>query len=493
MHVLLVNPNRIQPPVAPLAMDSLGESLLSRGIGVSLIDLCVDGPTDQPLDAAFLRSRTDREPDIVLMTVRNLDDAYYFSQVSFLPALRETVACLRAAFGKPVIVGGSGFSIAPAPLLHALDADFGVAGASEPDLLGLLEHLDEPAAAPGLPGVVWKDGDRVTATPPSPPAMVEDFFTPRRIVANRLYHERGGMVGLETKRGCSSGCRYCVDPVAKGHRVHRKPLPWLLGEIRSLVAQGAPIFHLCDSEFNVPHDHALDVCRAIREAGLAERIRWFTYATPLGFDSDLATAMREAGCAGINFGIDHCDEGILERLGRRHRLEDIERTVGAAREAGLSVFFDLLLGSPGETRETLRRTLECCRDLDVPRVGANVGVRVYPGTPLAAEVLASGPLPDNPNLAGRRENNDQLLDPVFYVSAELGPDWQGYLASLVEEDARFFLPIRRAKNASYNYNENAVLVDALREGHRGAFWDILRRVQEGLPPLRPPAAPAGGP
>ena len=488
MDVLFINPNRMRPPVAPLALESLGEALRTRGVRFRVADLCAEVPSGEHVPESYWRGFDADNLDAFLLTLRNVDDAYYFSRAAFLPDIRALVRAVRDLFRKPVIVGGGGFSIAPEAILGFLEADLGVAGAQERDLLALLESLEEPDAYPFIPGLVWREGGSIRSNPPSLPAMDEDFFSNRRTVKNLDYFRAGGMAGLETKRGCTGLCSYCVDPVAKGDRVFAKPLPYLVREIESLVDQGVTVFHLCDSEFNIPHEHALAVCDALEQDGLAARIRWFTYASPLGFDEALAFRMAEAGCAGINFGVDHSRPEILEALGRLHRAEDLERTVEAGRRAGIPILFDLLLGGPGETRETLREAIEFFRGIDVPRAGANCGIRVYPGTPLARGILEQGPLRENPNLEGRLEKNDELLYPVFYVSHGMGPGWQDYLASLVRGDPRFFLPIRDSKESNCNYNENEVLVKALREGHRGAFWDILRRVQEGLPPLAVPGS-----
>jgi radical SAM superfamily enzyme YgiQ (UPF0313 family) len=486
MNVLLINPNRMQPPVAPLALDSLGEALRTRGIGFRVADLCADHPSGGDIPESYWRGFEGDGLEAVLLTLRNIDDATYFSRASFLPQIRALVRTVRDVFRRPVIVGGCGFSIAPEAILGFLEADLGIAGTQEGDLLALLERLCEPEAYPSIPGLVWPDRGGIRSNPPSPPSMEKDFFSNRRTVKNPHYFRSGGMAGIETKRGCTGSCTYCVDPVAKGGRVFTKPLPCLVREIESLVDQGITIFHLCDSEFNVPQEHALAVCEALAQDGLAARIRWFTYASPRGFDEALAFRMADVGCAGINFGADHSHPEILEALGRQHRAEDLERTAAAVRRAGIPALFDLLLGGPGETRETLREAIAFFRGIDVPRAGASCGVRVYPGTPFAAEVREQGPLRENPNLEGRLEKNDELLYPVFYVSQGMGPGWQDYLASLVRDDPRFFLPVRDSKEANYNYNENEVLVKALRRGHRGAFWDILRRVQEGLPPLAAP-------
>jgi len=486
VEILFVNPNRMLPPVAPLAADYLCEALTVHGHICKVLDLCLEGPAEMLPTPEWARQAVSSTPDVVLLTMRNLDDAYYFSRDSFLEPIGSMVQLLKEAFGKPVIMGGSGFSIAPEALLPFLQADYGIAGSSEQDLLGLLASTHDPDSFEALPGLVWSQDGRIRSNAPSVQEMAQDFYSPRRFISNRSYAQQGGMVGLETKRGCPEPCRYCVDPLGKGSRVVTKPIPALLREVRSLMDQEASIFHLCDSEFNVPKRHALTVCKAVREEGLSDRIRWYTYANPLGFDDELAFSMAEAGCAGINFGVDHSVQEVLQPLGRTHTEEDLRRTAQACQRAGLTFLFDLLLGGPGETMDTLREVIELCRSLDVPNVGANVGIRLYPNTPLAAEILGQGPMAENPSLAGRLEQNDQLLYPVFYCSHELGETWQVQLEQFIGDDPRFFLPIRERDKANYNYNANEVLVDALASGHRGAFWDILSRSRRGLPPLQRP-------
>ncbi len=493
MHVLLVNPNRIRPPVAPLALDSLGQALATRGISCSVADLCMDLPPDTEPPAGYWNRFSRPRPSAVLVTLRNLDDAYYASRKTFLPGYRDLVGTLRARFGAPVIAGGCAFSLAPEKILAYLDADLGVAGASEHDLLALLGSLEGKGGSgrfDGLPGIVWKEGGTIRSVPPTDPAMNEDFFSQRRFVRNRDYFEFGGMAGLETKRGCGAGCVYCADPVAKGRRVFLKPMEFLLSEIRSLLSLGVTVFHLCDSEFNLPVSHAFEVCDAILAEGLSDRIRWYTYAAPETFDESLAFRMAEAGCAGVNFGADHCLDKNLAALGRRHTSADLERTARAARAAGIPFLFDLLLGGPGETLSSLLEAVEFCRDLDVERVGVSAGVRVYPNTPLARRILSEGPLEANPSLRGILAGNEDLLLPVFFLSADLDPAWEEELGRRVGQDQRFFLPggCRRSES-NYNYNANEVLVRALEKGHKGAFWDILRRIQKGLPALAPPGGP----
>jgi hypothetical protein len=132
------------------------------------------------------------------------------------------------------------------------------------------------------------------------------------------------------------------------------------------------------------------------------------------------------------------------------------------------------VGGPGETRETVRETIDLVRRVGADCVGVSVGVRVYGGTALSAFVRKSGPMASNPALHGETLDNPRFLKPVFYVSPRLGEDIEGYVRQLVGNDERFFLPSGPEAKRDYNYNDNALLVDAISSGARGAYWDILR-------------------
>jgi radical SAM superfamily enzyme YgiQ (UPF0313 family) len=139
----------------------------------------------------------------------------------------------------------------------------------------------------------------------------------------------------------------------------------------------------------------------------------------------------------------------------------------------------LLQGGPGETRESLRESIDAMKRLSPSRVGASIGVRVFPGTKLASMVRKQGPIGKNPNLQGVIHGNEDFFAPIFYLSSALGADAAQYLAGLIAGDERFFSNFPDAGNKNYNYNQNMVLVEAIKKGYRGAFWDILRRLAEG--------------
>lgn len=471
--ILLVNPNRMRPPIAPLGLDYVANALEHRGYEPILCDLTFAHDEAATIERALDETR----PAAVAVSVRNLDDAYFASRDFVLEKTAVTIGRIKAMAAAPVILGGVGFSIAPREVLHFTSADYGIAGDGEAALPDLLDCLRSGGDSRRAPGVVRLE-DPASAPPPAPALCEPDLLPPRTrvFVDNARYFREGGQAGLETKRGCGQRCIYCVEPQAKGAATRMSSPERVAGEFARLLEQGCDVVHLCDSEFNLPRAHAEAVCRALIETGLAERVRWYAYASPRPFDTDLARLMARAGCAGVNFGVDHGETRMLRRLQRGHEPRDIRETARACHEVGLTVMFDMLLGGPGETRDTIAAALDFMRSAGPDRVGLSCGVRVYPHTPLARHVLTQGPLDRNPHLHGALADNDSLLRPIFYVESTLGAGIHAAVSELVGGDSRFLHADPAQVDGNYNYNDNSVLAEAIRRGERGAYWDILRRI-----------------
>ena len=462
MRVALVNTNRIRPPIAPIGLDYVAEALHAAGHQVHLVDLCWADDW-----AATLADALDgASHDLVGVTLRNTDDCGYTSRQSFLGEFAEMVGCIREHSQAPVIVGGVGFSVMPQQVLAMSGADAGVRGDGEFAFVALADRLAQGREWRDLPNLVWRRDGEWIANPMAAWPLAELPPMSRRWVDNARYFREGGQAGFETKRGCPGQCIYCADPVAKGKQTRLRPPAAVADEVESLLAQGIDHLHTCDSEFNLPEQHALAVCQEMIRRGLGDKLRWYAYCAPAPFSQLLAGAMARAGCVGINFGVDSGDAGMLRRLKRGYGPEEILEAARACHEVGILVMFDLLLGAPGETPESLTRTIVLMREAWPDRVGVSVGVRVYPGTELAAMVgeekggLVGGPDPD---------------EPLFFLEPEVAPYIFPVLEALINHDPRFlfFDPSRPERN--YNYNANQRLVEAIAQGYRGAYWDILRR------------------
>ena len=473
--VLLINANLLKPAVAPIGLDYIADSLRAAGFQARLLDLCFESNIGGAIAAAL----EGGEPALVGIALRNTDDCFLASGKDFLPGFAEIVRLVREQTSAPIVVGGSGYSIFPSAILEATGADYGIAGDGEVALARLAAALAGGGELAEVPGLVWRAGGELRRNAPWRGGLAELPRRERSLLDNERYFREGGQAGVETKRGCDRGCIYCADPLGKGRQVRARTPAQVADEFETLLARGIDHIHLCDSEFNVPPEHALAVCEELARRAIGERVRWYTYATPAGFGGELARAMRAAGCVGINFGADSGDDGMLAALGRDFRSADLWETVRACREAGIVVMYDLLLGGPGETRESVARTIELMKRISPDRVGVSLGVRVYDGTRLAEIVRGEGPIAGNPNLRGAVDGNETFLRPAFYVSAALGEGAAGYVAGLVGGDRRFFFPTTEAGTEAYNYSDSERLVEAIKKGCRGAYWDVLRRLGEG--------------
>jgi radical SAM superfamily enzyme YgiQ (UPF0313 family) len=464
MHVVLVNTNRIKPPIAPIGLEYVAEALHAAGHDVEILDLCWTDDAGSAI-ADFLGSTN---VDLVGVTLRNTDDCVFTSRQSFLREFADMVNAIHEHTDAPIVIGGVGFSIMPKRVLELCQADGGVWGDGERTLVELANRIEQNREWLDLPGLIWRRGDEWHRNPPAPAPLADLPPMRRRWLDNRRYFREGGQIGIETKRGCPGRCIYCADPVAKGKETRIRPPKAVVDELERLLEQGIDHFHTCDSEFNIPEWHALAVCKEIVRRNLGDSLRWYAYCSPVPFSRQLARLMRRAGCVGINFGVDNGDEEILKRLKRGFTPLDILNAARLCKDAGIAVMFDLLLGSPGETRESLTRTVELMRRAEPDRVGVAVGVRVYPGTELADLTMQE-------ELREGLEGGEHPSKPLFFIEPGVAPFAFELLDELIGGDRRFFFFDPSRPDRNYNYNANQLLVEAIQNGYRGAYWDILRR------------------
>ena len=471
--VLLVNPNFMKPVVTPVAIDYLAQTLEEKGFVPEVLDLAF--ATDPREELA--RSCRNGEHLLIAITIRNIDDSYFPSQDFCLQRTKALIDQIRNLTEAPLVLGGVGFSIRPEAALSYCGVEMGIKGEGEWSLPQLAERLAERKGLENIPGIVFKRGENYHRTPVRYGSLYNLGLSRREALDHPRYLREGGMVGFETKRGCDQKCIYCADPLSKGRKIRLRRPKDVAEELAHLYQKGVDYFHTCDCEFNIPEEHAIEVCKEIVQKKLGDRIRWYAYATPAPFSEELAGWMANAGCVGIDFGVDHGNDQMLRRLGRAYNREAIVRTANVARRHGFSFMFDLLLGGPGETRETILETMELMKQASPDRVGISLGVRLYRGTSLARRVIrAEGFGMANKNLHGVIQGNEEMLRPIFYLPGELGEDVEEFIERQIAGDPRFLLGSRKNVERNYNYNENSRLMEAIQRGYRGAFWDILKRM-----------------
>ena len=432
MRVLLVSANRerIPDPVFPLGLAYVAAATLAAGHRVEVADLCFGR---RPLDALKRRVQAFA-PNVIGLSLRNVDNAAYPCTIDYLGAHRQVVECLRAATPAPVVLGGSGFSIMPEAYMEALGGDWGISGEGEDAFIQFIETLAAGRDPRGQPSVLARHdrGSPSTApvvTVPRLAAWDADLRPARGLFGYRRYIRRGGMSNVQTKRGCVFKCRYCTYPLLEGPRFRPRAAGAVVDELESLMRDHGPhpVFFV-DSILNFPRGHIEALCEKILRRSLT--LRWSCYATPVKLDADQARLMARAGCESIELGTDALDDGQLQRLGKSFDVAAAERANRACLDAGLKVCQTLIFGSPGETEASVRATCRAVRRMAPTAVVAMTGVRLYPGTPLTRALIAQG----------RVRAGDIGLSPAFYIEPGIADFLPRYLSAQAYEAGNWVLP-----------------------------------------------------
>jgi radical SAM superfamily enzyme YgiQ (UPF0313 family) len=455
LRFLLVSPNREASPelIPPLAAAHLAGALGAEGIDVRLVDFMLE--TDP--HGALRRALVDYDPDVIGLTVRNIDNTSWPEAVSFVPEIVEVAGILRE-HGRPVIVGGSGASISPRSLLERTGLDYLVTGEGERVLPGLVRDLAAGRDVAGVPGLFRRTPGGVRANPRetirSPGALPPPDYS---VIDLATYARRGGILGMQTKRGCPFSCNYCVYPGIEGTAVRTFPAENLATSIHALAdAYGIERIFFVDSVFNNPTAHAVAVAREVGR--LPVGIRYGCYASPRGFTPELAEALAASGCEGVEFGTDSLSEPTLRAFRKPFGVDDVYAAARACREVGLPQCHHLIFGGPGETAETIEETIERIEEIAPDAVIGMSGLRVYEGTALARELYRDADeVPD-------------LLEPVHRIEPAVADILGDRLLEHAQSHTGWVLP-------GLGHNCDSRLFERIREtGYRGPPWVLLRRI-----------------
>jgi len=432
MRVLLVSANRehIPDPIFPLGLAYIAAAIQQDGHQIAVADLCFGR---QPINRLQHKIRKFN-PDVIGLSIRNVDNAAYPLTVDYLDHHREVNNAVRAVTTAPVVLGGSGFSILPEAFMQHLNGDYGIQGEAEHIFVSLINALENKLDPDNIPGVLSRHkgsntGFFVTMPAESQTQWNTGLHPVRRPFDYARYIRRGGSGNIQTKRGCVFKCDYCTYPLLEGNHFRTRSATDVADEIESLQREYGPhpIFFV-DSILNFPHGHVEGICEEILRRNL--KLQWSCYATPVKLDQNQAQLMARAGCEGIELGTDAADDDQLIRLCKSFNTETVFRANQHCLDAGLRVCHTLIFGAPGETETTIRNTCRSLRDMQPTAVVAMTGVRLYPGTPLAERMIAAGKI-------GR---DDIGLTPVFYIEPAIKDFLPEYLQQQALEAGNWVLP-----------------------------------------------------
>ena len=400
MKVLLISPNteRLNMPTLPLGLAMVAAAARRGGHPTRLLDLLT---VPDPLCAAA-QAIGDFQPEIIALSIRNVDDQSMRDPRFLLEPARDVVAACRAASPARIVVGGAGYSIFPEAALEYLAADYGVCGEGEVVFPALLERLERGQDAAGLPGVYARGGDA-----PVGRLFVEDLDRLPLPEADLWAAADPGdpdlWVPLQTRRGCPLACSYCSTPGLEGTQLRMRSPSLVAEHVARVVEAGFRRIYFVDNTFNFPPFYALELCR--RLAALRLDLAWRCILYPHQISEALVSAMAHAGCVEASLGFESGSPGVLRAMNKRFQPDEVRAISERLAAHGIRRLGFLLLGGPGETKESIDESLAFGHSLGLEMLKVTVGIRLYPHTPLARlaveEQLVS--------------SDDDLLVPRFYI------------------------------------------------------------------------------
>jgi len=202
-------------------------------------------------------------------------------------------------------------------------------------------------------------------------------------------------MNLYATRGCPYQCIYCYhDFMGQGHR-HRSALN-IVHEIETLYNRYAvPYFHFIDDELIANKKFVFEFCALMKDLRkrLNKGLTWGCAGRVNLMTEEIIAAMSDAGCVFIGYGIETGSQKMLDLIKKKVTVEQAKNAIRLTKKYLGWADFSLMVGYPGETRETIQETIGFCKEMDLaPEV--IFFMTPYPGTELYRLALEQGKIKD---------------------------------------------------------------------------------------------------
>ena len=401
MRVLLISANQEDTDIR---VPALGLSFIAvvtekAGHETRFLDLLVEKDSGR----AILSMLQEFNPDVIGVSVRNIDNQRMRNTRFLLDLAQKVVDFCKKNSSAPVVLGGAGFSILPRQILNYLGADMGIQGEGESAFPELLKRLKTGKSIEGIPGLFSKGkADSMART------FIRDLDSialPRpQFLAKSLAGAVNAPVPVQSRRGCPLACSYCSTPSIEGSFLRRRSPEAIVNWMAEWVSEGFKNFYFVDNTFNIPPAYAARICSLIIDARL--NISWRCILFPGGLNPGLINLMARAGCGEVSLGFESGSASVLSSMRKQFDIEEVRRAAKMIRHHHIKTSGFLLLGGPGETRNSVEESLDFAESLDLDSLKISIGIRIYPQTEVARTAMNEGLI----------SSEQDLLFPKFYIA-----------------------------------------------------------------------------
>jgi radical SAM superfamily enzyme YgiQ (UPF0313 family) len=224
---------------------------------------------------------------------------------------------------------------------------------------------------------------------------------------------------VSSGRGCPYDCTFCVSKAYYGKKVRSRDAIKVVDEIAWDQKEfGVNDFFFWSESFTLMKKQVMTICDEIMRRQLG--IRWVCNSRVDNVNEELLNKMRKSGCWLISYGIESGSQEILDRSKKGTTLNQAREAVAISRKLGFQLSGHFLFGLPGETVETMRKSIDFARELDLDFAQFYCATP-WPGTQLYDEALKNGWL--NTTDWSKFEQSIAIMN-LDTVSAEEVMEWR---------------------------------------------------------------------
>jgi hopanoid biosynthesis associated radical SAM protein HpnJ len=225
-------------------------------------------------------------------------------------------------------------------------------------------------------------------------------------------------ISFYTSRGCPAQCTFCLWPQThSGHRWRLRSSDDIVNECRYALENfpGLKEIFFDDDTFNYQKARTIELCSKLKHLNFT-----WSCTSRVTTDYDTLKAMKEAGCRLLIVGYESGDQQILKNIKKGATIDMARRFTANCKKLGLTIHGDFIVGLPGETRDTIRKSIDFAKELDVETIQVSIG-HPFPGTEFYDHVKKNGLI----TLDAMTDDSGHQLPNYSYPGLEKGElvDW----------------------------------------------------------------------
>lgn len=381
VHILLMTPPCIElykglrdvaPISPPLGLLYVASVLEKKGMCLKVLDTFAENLDWHQIEETFKQY----DPDILGLTCVTST----FGEVAKIAGIAKK--------NNPnilVVVGGPHVTATPKQTLEKYpDIDIIVIGEGDYTLADIEEAISKNRNLSEVKGIAYRKENQIIITQPR--QMIHNLdevpFPARHLVKNELYKPpthisgRDSFFAIMSSRGCPNRCTFCSSKITFGSIIRYRSPENVLEEIKqSLKLVNTKYLVFMDDTFTVDKERVLKICRMLKELNIA----WGSYARVNTVDEEMLTAMKEAGCNWIGYGVESGSQDILNKIKKGITLEQVRTAFRLTKKVGIASTAFFILGHLDETHETIKATIRFSKEINADFAQFNI-LTPYPGT-----------------------------------------------------------------------------------------------------------------